>query len=138
MASDHPLASMPGPLSDDTLRNWPSLVRKTLREPYRNGLPGCWITKKGRRTGLGVIGNLPVGRTMRGNGADAFCPTVDRQRKMGGADVRESVSRCGLLRDVAANEASPALAWLLDYLGDSETLNREWLREPEEAPDSGD
>jgi len=26
---------------------------------------------------------------------------------------------------------SPALAWLLDYLGDSETLNREWLREPE-------
>ncbi len=28
MASDHPLASMPGPLSDDTLRNWPSLVRE--------------------------------------------------------------------------------------------------------------
>ncbi|MDF7721631.1 hypothetical protein PUR43_17335, partial [Enterobacter hormaechei subsp. xiangfangensis] len=24
----------------------------------------------------------------------------------------------------------PAMAWLLDYLGDSETLNREWLREP--------
>ena len=23
-----------------------------------------------------------------------------------------------------------AMAWLLDYLGDSETLNREWLREP--------
>lgn len=28
VASDHPLASMPGPLSDDTLRNWPSLVRE--------------------------------------------------------------------------------------------------------------
>ncbi|MDI5448945.1 50S ribosome-binding GTPase, partial [Salmonella enterica subsp. enterica serovar Anatum] len=43
------------------------------------------------------------------------------------------------LRDASEqNEASPALAWLLDYLGDSETLNREWLREPEEAPDSGD
>jgi hypothetical protein len=26
------------------------------------------------------------------------------------------------------NDVSPALAWLLDYLGDSETLNREWLR----------
>ncbi|MFZ2611456.1 MAG: hypothetical protein WAX32_10585, partial [Raoultella planticola] len=25
----------------------------------------------------------------------------------------------------------PALSWLLDYLGDSETLNREWLRAPE-------
>jgi DNA-binding transcriptional LysR family regulator len=29
------------------------------------------------------------------------------------------------------NDASPALQWLLDYLGDSETLNREWLREPD-------
>ena len=28
------------------------------------------------------------------------------------------------------NDVSPAMAWLLDYLGDSETLNREWLREP--------
>lgn len=31
-------------------------------------------------------------------------------------------------RDV---ELTPALLWLLDYLGDSETLNREWLRAPE-------
>ncbi|MFA1646583.1 MAG: LysR substrate-binding domain-containing protein, partial [Enterobacteriaceae bacterium] len=29
------------------------------------------------------------------------------------------------------NDMSPALAWLLDYLGDSETMNREWLREPD-------
>ncbi|WP_411905405.1 LysR substrate-binding domain-containing protein, partial [Salmonella enterica] len=28
VASDHPLASMTGPLSDDTMRNWPSLVRE--------------------------------------------------------------------------------------------------------------
>lgn len=28
VAHDHPLASMQGPLSDDTLRNWPSLVRE--------------------------------------------------------------------------------------------------------------
>ncbi|MBZ6390363.1 MAG: LysR family transcriptional regulator, partial [Pantoea dispersa] len=25
--------------------------------------------------------------------------------------------------------ASPALAWLLEYLGDAETLNHEWLSE---------
>ncbi|KAF0672071.1 hypothetical protein L245_12390 [Salmonella enterica subsp. enterica serovar Worthington str. BCH-4719] len=44
------------------------------------------------------------------------------------------------------NEASPALAWLLAQIVQQpcqrgrgfETLNREWLREPEEAPDSGD
>ena len=28
VASDHPLAKMDGPLSDDVLRNWPSLVRE--------------------------------------------------------------------------------------------------------------
>ncbi len=28
VASDHPLAKMEGPLSDDVLRNWPSLVRE--------------------------------------------------------------------------------------------------------------
>lgn len=32
------------------------------------------------------------------------------------------------------NDMSPALTWLLEYLGDSETLNKEWLREPEETP----
>ena len=42
VASHHPLALMDGPFSDDTLRNWPSLVR----ERYLNVLPGCWITKK--------------------------------------------------------------------------------------------
>ncbi|MBK2858479.1 LysR family transcriptional regulator, partial [Escherichia coli] len=29
------------------------------------------------------------------------------------------------------NDASPALNWMLDYLGDSDTLNRKWLRAPE-------
>lgn len=31
------------------------------------------------------------------------------------------------------NDASPALNWMLDYLGDSDTLNREWLRVPERS-----
>lgn len=53
VASDHPLASMPGPLSDDTCATGRRWSGRTLREPYRNGLPGCWITKKGSsyRTG---------------------------------------------------------------------------------------
>ncbi len=40
---------MDGPFSDDTLRNWPSLVREAPRERYLNVLPGCWITKKDLR-----------------------------------------------------------------------------------------
>ncbi len=35
------------------------------------------------------------------------------------------------------NETSPTLAWLLDYLGDSETLNREWLRGQKGSPTVG-
>jgi DNA-binding transcriptional LysR family regulator len=31
------------------------------------------------------------------------------------------------------NAQSPAMAWLLDYLGDSETLNQEWLSEEEQG-----
>ncbi len=41
-----PAGLMDGPFSDDTLRNWPSLVRETPRERYLSVLPGCWITKK--------------------------------------------------------------------------------------------
>lgn len=36
------------------------------------------------------------------------------------------------------NDMSPALTWLLEYLGDSETLNRKWLWEPGETPATGD
>lgn len=44
-----------------------------------------------------------------------------------------------MLSDMAANDMSPALTLgLLEYLGDSETLNKEWLREPEETPATGD
>ena len=71
VASDHPLAKMEGPLSDDVLRNWPSLVREDTSP-------------------------------------DAACCLTWQQ-----------------------SDASPALNWMLDYLGDSDTLNREWLRAPE-------
>lgn len=39
-----------------------------------------------------------------------------------------------MLSDMAANDMSPALTWLLEYLGDSETLNKEWLRSRKRLP----
>lgn len=56
---------------------------------------------------------------------------------MDGADVTKSVSRFVLLCDVAEKRGFVRTVIAVEYLGDSETLNREWLREPEEAPDSG-
>ena len=31
----------------------------------------------------------------------------------------------------AQNKLSPTMAWLLDYLGDTRTLNQEWLNGPD-------
>lgn len=46
VASHHPLALMDGPFSDDTLRNWPSLVREDTSRTLPKRITGCWITKK--------------------------------------------------------------------------------------------
>lgn len=46
LPSYHPLALMDGPFSDDTLRNWPSLVREDTSRTLPKRIPGCWITKK--------------------------------------------------------------------------------------------
>jgi DNA-binding transcriptional LysR family regulator len=32
----------------------------------------------------------------------------------------------------AQNNHSPAMSWLLEYLGDTDTLNQEWLNDPDE------
>lgn len=54
VARDHPLAALEGPLSDDTLRNWPSLVLEdTSRSLPKRITSGCWIISAAwsRRTG---------------------------------------------------------------------------------------
>ncbi len=128
VASHHPLAQNNTPLSDDELRAWPSLV---LEDTSRS-LPKrtTWLLNNQRRllapdwasamdclsAGL-CIGMVPVhvAAPMLAKGEwqilvlenpfpDAACCLTWQQ-----------------------NDASPALAWLLEYLGDSETLNAEWL-----------
>lgn len=47
VASDHPLAKIDGPLSDDVLRNWRRWYGKILRARYRNARRGCWIIRRG-------------------------------------------------------------------------------------------
>lgn len=45
VARHHPLASMNGPFSDDTLRNWPSLVREDTSRTLPKRITRCSITK---------------------------------------------------------------------------------------------
>lgn len=131
VSADHPLAqSHHGALSDEFLRGWPSL----LLEDTSRSLPKrtTWLLDNQHRlvvpdwasaidclnAGLG-IGMIPshIARPWLEKGLwkqlqlenpfpDAACCLTWRQ-----------------------NDESPALKWLLDYLGDSETMNQEWLQE---------
>jgi len=132
VAASHPLAQQQEPVSDDRLRNWPSLVLEDTSRSLPKRI--TWLLDNQRRlvapdwasaevclsAGL-CIGMVPShfarpwldcgewkALTLENPFPDAACCLTWRQ-----------------------NDASPALQWLLDYLGDSETLNREWLREPE-------
>jgi len=128
---DHPLLKQQGPFSDDVLREWPSLIL----EDTSRALPKrtTWALDNQRRlvvpdwesafdclqAGL-CVGMVP------GHFAQAWCNT-------GSIVELELVnvfpaSPCYL--SWSAQSASPALNWLLDYLGDSVTLNSEWLCEP--------
>ncbi len=119
VASDHPLASM---LAVKAMipcaigRRWSG--KHTSRTLPETDYPLLDNHKKGRRTGLGVIGkSCPSAGLCVEIGADAFCPTVDRQRKMGGADAENPLPDAACCVTWQQNEASPTLAWLLDGFG---------------------
>ncbi|WP_313069515.1 DNA-binding transcriptional activator PunR [Atlantibacter hermannii] len=132
VSAAHPLAAINTPLSDDQLRKWPSLV---LEDTSRS-LPKrtTWLLDNQRRVvvpdwatavdclnhGL-CIGMVPAHL--------AHDPVVSGQWKQLELDDPFPDSPCCLTWK--QTDASPALLWLLDYLGDSETLNREWLMAPE-------
>jgi DNA-binding transcriptional LysR family regulator len=135
VASHHPLASLPGPLSDDTLRSWPSLVREDTSRSLPKRI--TWLLDNQKRV---VVPDRESSETCISAGlCVGMVPThfakpfIDRGEWVALAlDNPFPDAACCLTWQ--QNDASPALAWMLDYLGDSETLNREWLREPEAAP----
>ncbi|MFZ4832961.1 DNA-binding transcriptional activator PunR [Rouxiella sp. Mn2063] len=126
----HPLAAMPGTLHDDSLRHYPALC---LEDTSRN-LPkrDTWTLDNQRRLvvpdwtcaldclfdGL-CVGMMPV---------HMVSPWI-AQNKLTALTLSNTFpeSPCCLTWD--QNNQSPALAWLLNYLGDSITLNQEWLRD---------
>lgn len=126
----HPLTLLNGPLSDEQLRGYPALcLEDTSRTlPKRD----TWALDNQRRLvvpdwacaidclcdGL-CVGMMPV----------HMISSWVEQGKLNVLSLEHAFpeSPCCLTWD--QNNHSPALTWLLDYLGDSETLNQEWLRE---------
>ncbi|MFV7772561.1 DNA-binding transcriptional activator PunR [Shewanella marisflavi] len=128
VSKHHPLAAIDRPLLDDELRIYPSIcLEDTSREiPKRL----TWLLDNQRRLvvpdwiraincfreGLG-IGYMPKHFATPFVQAGAL---IEKQ-----LDRPKAPSPCCL----AWNDAnqSPAMAWVLDYLGDSEKLQRDWF-----------
>lgn len=131
VANQHPLAHEEDVLSDERLRAWPALVLEDtsrslprritwLLDNQRRMVVPDWATAADCLSAGLCVGMVPAhiahSRVVSGEWRalclenpfpDAACCLTWRQ-----------------------DGSSPALAWLLNYLGDSETLNAEWLREP--------
>ncbi|UYU33489.1 DNA-binding transcriptional activator PunR [Siccibacter colletis] len=132
VAASHPLAQQQEPVSDDRLRNWPSLVLEDTSRSLPKRI--TWLLDNQRRlvapdwasaevclsAGL-CIGMVP---------SHFARPWLDRG-EWKALTLENPFPDAACCLTWRQNDASPALQWLLDYLGDSETLNREWLREPE-------
>ncbi|GAB1071191.1 DNA-binding transcriptional activator PunR [Shewanella algae] len=128
VSKSHPLAAIDRPLEDEELRPFPSIcLDDTSREiPKRH----TWLLDNQRRLvvpdwiraincfreGLG-IGYMPVHLASPFIRAGAL---VEKQLA-----TPLAASSCCLAWN--ANKMSPALKWVLDYLGDTEKLHREWL-----------
>jgi len=124
----HPLACVEQPLTDEQLRQYPAIgLEDTAREIPKRML---WLLDNQRRLvvpdwirainclrdGLG-IGYIPA------HFASAFIKTgalIEKELVHG----KEKTPCC--LAWNAAN-SSPAMMWILRYLGDSETLQKDWL-----------
>lgn len=128
VSNHHPLASITRPLQDDEMRPYPSIcLEDTSREiPKRM----TWLLENQRRLvvpdwiraincfreGLG-IGYMPM------HFAAPFIKTGALIEKQ--LERPKAPSPCCLAWN-AANQ-SPAMAWVLDYLGDTKKLHKDWL-----------
>ncbi|MEM6159469.1 DNA-binding transcriptional activator PunR [Erwinia sp. P6884] len=126
----HPLAGRPGTLSEEEIREWPSLVL----EDTSRALPKrtTWTLDNQRRL---VVPDWE----------SAFdCLLAGLCVGMVPGHLARPLLKSGALSEItlaaafpdspccvswSQQHASPALNWLLEYLGESETLNGEWLSE---------
>lgn len=129
VSATHPLASQSGPLTDDQLRPYPSLcIEDTARNlPKRD----TWTLDNQRRlvapdwqTGIDClcdglcIGMVPAHRV----------EPLAKQGKLVIITLAQPLPDSPCCLSWEQNNHSTAMAWLLEYLGDTETLNAEWLR----------
>ncbi|MCK1967810.1 LysR family transcriptional regulator [Franconibacter sp. IITDAS19] len=132
VASQHPLAQQSAPLSDDQLREWPSLVLEDTSRSLPKRI--TWLLDNQRRV---IVPDWPSAADCLSAGLcvgmvpSHFARPWLKRGEWRALMLENPFPDAACCLTWRQNDASPALQWLLDYLGDSETLNREWLREPD-------
>ncbi|MBY4837237.1 LysR family transcriptional regulator [Pantoea sp. DY-15] len=129
VSPDHPLVNSTE-LDDETLRAWPSLVLEDTSRALPRRM--TWTLDNQRRlvvpeweTGMDcLLAGLCVGMVP----GHLARPLLDSQKLVELA-LPQAFPDSPCCVSWSEQRASPALAWLLAYLGDAETLNHEWLSE---------
>lgn len=128
--SGHPLLANDAPLSDELLRDWPSLVLEdtsralpkrmtwTLDNQRRLVVPDWESALQCLSAGL-CVGMVP------GHLAQAW----QAHNALTELELVNPIPQSPCCLSWLEQNESPALHWLLAYLGDSVTLNAEWLSE---------
>jgi DNA-binding transcriptional LysR family regulator len=129
VSPDHPLVNS-AELDDETLRAWPSLVLEDTSRALPRRM--TWTLDNQRRlvvpeweTGLdclqaGLCVGMVPGHLAR--------PLLDSHALVE-LPLSQAFPDSPCCVSWSEQRASPALEWLLAYLGDAETLNHEWLSE---------
>ncbi|XXN64794.1 DNA-binding transcriptional activator PunR [Enterobacter ludwigii] len=129
VSPDHPLVNSTE-LDDETLRAWPSLVLEDTSRALPRRM--TWTLDNQRRlvvpeweTGMAcLLAGLCVGMVP----GHLARPLLD-SHKLVELSLPQAFPDSPCCVSWAEQRTSPALEWLLAYLGDAETLNHEWLSE---------
>ncbi|MCX8956108.1 DNA-binding transcriptional activator PunR [Erwinia psidii] len=130
VSAGHPLVALEGEVDDDAIRAWPSLVL----EDTSRALPKrtTWTLDNQRRM---VVPDWESGMNCLLAGLCVAMVPVHRAKPFLQDGALKALRLAAAFPESpccvswAEQPASPALAWLLEYLGDTATLNSEWLRE---------
>lgn len=133
VGASHPLAQHKDQvISEEAIREWPSLVL----EDTSRALPKrtTWTLDNQRRLVVpdweSAFDCLSAGLCV-GMVPGHFAHPLLKEKALHELQLTSSFPDSPCCVSWSEQQASPALSWLLDYLGESDTLNSEWLREEE-------
>ncbi|MFS2223635.1 DNA-binding transcriptional activator PunR [Pantoea sp. B65] len=130
VSAGHPLARQQGTIEEETIRQWPSLVLEDTSRSLPKRI--TWTLDNQRRlvapdwdTAFDcLLAGLCVGMV-----PGHFAAPLLASGELTELSLPAGFPDSPCCVSWAEQSASPALSWLLDYLGDAETMNAEWLHE---------